>query len=367
MAKVLTQKEAFSRIAAVHKNEYEYPDFLYVNSRFPIDIICKIHGPFTQTFDAHVYNKTGCPNCYGNEIITNEVFIKKARGIHGDKYDYKLVEYKDAFTKVDIICPIHGVFDQKPNHHIASEAGCPYCAGKLTTELFIEKSKLIHGDKYCYDSSIFNGCNEWIDVVCLIHGPFSTRATNHLQGRGNCIGCVIAARELPLDEFLRRAKELHNNEYDYSLVCNDYKNSQSKVNIICKIHGPFPQTANAHLYGNGCPNCRTYVSKPETEWLDSLSIAKECRQRTIMIGDKKIKVDAFNPDTNTIYEFYGDYWHGNPDVFNRNLINTRTNPNRSMKELYNNTIKKEKLIKKAGYNLITIWEHDWKLLKRAKQ
>ena len=58
---------------------------------------------------------------------TSEIFIQKAREVHGNKYDYSKVEYKDFYTKVCIICPIHGEFWQKPNIHIRTKICCPKC------------------------------------------------------------------------------------------------------------------------------------------------------------------------------------------------------------------------------------------------
>ena len=49
--------------------------------------------------------------------LTTEEFIAKAKAVHGDKYDYSQVEYVNNHTKVSIICPIHGVFRQRPLDH----------------------------------------------------------------------------------------------------------------------------------------------------------------------------------------------------------------------------------------------------------
>lgn len=65
--------------------------------------------------------------------ITTEEFIKRAKEIHGNKYDYSLVDYKNARTKVKIICPEHGVFEQQPRAHL-NKQGCPKC-------------KISHGEK----------------------------------------------------------------------------------------------------------------------------------------------------------------------------------------------------------------------------
>ena len=83
---------------------------------------------------------------------TTEEFIKKAKSIHGDEYDYSLVEYTNSYSKVNIICLKHGKFEQTPNNHLNGN-GCPNCIKnkKTNTIDFIEKSKIIHGNKYDYD------------------------------------------------------------------------------------------------------------------------------------------------------------------------------------------------------------------------
>lgn len=81
--------------------------------------------------------------------LTKEEFIKKAKKIHGDKYDYSKIEYKSAKEKVCIICAEHGEFEQIARNHLQGQ-GCPMCGGrvKLTAKDFIKKAKEVHGNKY---------------------------------------------------------------------------------------------------------------------------------------------------------------------------------------------------------------------------
>ncbi len=70
--------------------------------------------------------------------------------------------------------------------------------------------------------------------------------------------------------------------------------------------------------------------------------------------------DGYCAETNTIYEFYGDYWHGNPDVFESDVYSK--SQRKTMGEIYKNTITRENKIKALGYNIITIWEKDYNTL-----
>ena len=92
-------------------------------------------------------------------------------------------------------------------------------------------------------------------------------------------------------------------------------------------------------------------------WLDLLKIPKKYRQVILEINNKKYKVDGFDPKTNTVYEFHGDFWHGNPIIYNQKDINSKTGT--TFGELYKRTMKKEKILKKAGYKVISIWESDF--------
>ena len=119
-----------------------------------------------------------------------EVFLEKAKKIHGNRYDYSLVEYISNKNKIKIICKEHGEFEQTPDKHINSKQGCPKCSVnyKLTTNDFIEKSKFIHGDKYDYSISKYKNANSNIEIICPIHGVFKQIANLHMSG-SNCPIC----------------------------------------------------------------------------------------------------------------------------------------------------------------------------------
>ena len=128
------------------------------------------------------------------------------------------------------------------------------------------------------------------------------------------------------------------------------------IKIICKKHGEFLQTPKDHLNGNGCSKCVNRVSKSEIKWLDSLNIKEKNRQISLPGLSNYIKVDGYDPETNTVYEFLGSYYHGDPIKYNLNDYNKKTKT--TFKELYDRTIEKEIKIRKAGYNYQFIWEED---------
>ena len=128
--------------------------------------------------------------------LTTEGFISRARRVHGNKYDYALVEYSGTYTPVKIICREHGEFEQQPNNHLGGR-GCQTCGGlaaanarRSNTEQFIAKAKRVHGDKYDYSLVSYETAKLPVKIVCPVHGEFEQRPDHHLSGSG-CRKCAV--------------------------------------------------------------------------------------------------------------------------------------------------------------------------------
>lgn len=161
-----------------------------------------------------------------------EEFIERARKVHGDKYDYSKVEYKNNKTKVCIICPIHGEFWQLPCDHLSGN-GCKECGvdkrtkeKTKTLEQFITDARKIHGDKYDYSKVNYVDAHTKICIVCPIHGEFWQKPYAHLNGQ-DCPLCVHKSTKYTVDEWIRQAKKVHGDKYDYSKVV--YKGKIEKI------------------------------------------------------------------------------------------------------------------------------------------
>lgn len=370
--KKLKLTDFLDRAHKKHGHLYDYSLIKEFDSSVKVKIICNVHGVFIQSGMSHI-SGIGCPECGWNKTAnklksnTNE-FIQKAIKIHGNKYDYSLVDYKRKDLLITIKCSIHGEFEQTPNRHLNSY-GCQIC-GKLegykkrtkTLGQFLENAYKIHGTTYDYRLVEYNGCINNIDVICLKHGAFTTFPNRHLSGYG-CSACgkekVGQALRTTVDEFIKKANYVHNNLYDYSKVI--YHDTGTKVIIGCAKHGDFNQAPHSHLNGQGCPKCNNIISRPEKAWLDSFNNPNMIRQHLLYQNPdnkrNKITVDGYDPITNTVYEFHGDYWHGNPGVFDSTKINKDVG--KTFGELYKKTIDREDAIRKLGYNLNIMWESDW--------
>jgi hypothetical protein len=117
MPRKMTQEQFICKSKKIHKNKYDYSKVKYINSKIKVIIICPIHGDFEQPPNQHLCGK-GCMWCGGRYKIDTREFVKRARKIHCDTYDYSQVAYVNNNTKVKIICPEHGSFHQTPSHHL---------------------------------------------------------------------------------------------------------------------------------------------------------------------------------------------------------------------------------------------------------
>lgn len=187
MARRKTTEEFIKEAKEVHGDRYDYSLVDYKGDRKKVVIKCSIHGEFEKS-PSNLLRGSGCGKCAGYNR-NNDDIIRDFKNIHGDRYDYSLVEYIKSYLKVSIICKEHGVFKQGPSSHLLGK-GCPICAGNVNYggKEFIEKSKAIHGDKYDYSTVNYVKNRYNVDITCKKHGVFSMKPYNHLSGRG-CYKC----------------------------------------------------------------------------------------------------------------------------------------------------------------------------------
>lgn len=236
-----------------HGDKYDYSKVEYINNRIKVCIICPEHGEFWQTPKDHL-NGCKCPICSFNERVSKRkkdinTFIKQAQNIHGTKYDYSKIEYKNANTPVLIICPEHGEFYMRPQNHINGQ-GCPICARKKM-------------------------------------GAYQKSNTQ---------------------DFIAKAQKVHGDKYDYSKV--DYVNNRVKVTIICPIHGEFTQKPADHLHGCGCPECGRKFGTSEKQTYEALknkyeNVSTQYRPKWLHGKTSSLSIDVYLPDYKVGIEYQG--------------------------------------------------------------
>ena len=349
----LSSEDFIKKSIAVHGEYYDYSLVEYKNAHEKVEIICPIHGIFSQSPTSHL-SGSGCPKCFSKELMTTEKFKKISSQKHNNFYIYEKSEYKPK-EKICITCPNHGDFLQDPYAHM-NGAGCPLCAKERNkgvnlkgTEEFIKEAIEIHGDKYDYSLVEYKGRSIPVKIICPIHGEFYQQPAVHLRKDGH--GCPLCGMEASrsfkvkdVNLFINQSNEIHNNFYDYSKV--EYVNSNTPVVITCPIHGDFPQAPSSHLSGRGCPKCSAIgISNLECDVFKFIEKIQNQKivQNTKSILNSKLELDIFIPDLNIAFEFNGIYWHS-----------TEFKPENKYKHL-----NKTKLCEEKGIKLFHIWESDW--------
>lgn len=233
------------------------------NGRYvKVPLWCTVHEEFfEQTPGNHLSLGQGCPKC-GKDVYKAK--RRKAdpvadfRAVHGTLYDYSRVVYENVHTPVEIVCPTHGSFSQKPNAHLSGQ-GCPDC---------------------------------W-------------------ENRRKAFG---AAKTVSYKaDFAERAARVHRGAYS---ILSTPENSHDDVRFNCPKHGDFTQKAFSHLDGHGCPSCGriiSYAQRDLAEFVQSLGVEVELENRTILKGKE---IDIWVPNHNLGIEYHGLHWHTEDRVGN---------------------------------------------------
>lgn len=294
MSRKIPREEIIERFNKVHNNRYDYSELVYTKRNSKVNVICPKHGVFSVAVQNHEEG-AGCPSCRKISMRkTTEQFIADANRVHNNFYNYSESVYEGACSKVKIICPTHGLFEQVANSHTGGK-GCPKCAHDATSlrcrgtlEHFIRKSKEQHGDTYDYSKVKYVSGHTKVIINCKTHGDFLQKPNHHWDGIG-CPKCgkEAVAKKLMMgnEEFITRAKEVHGDLYSYSKV--NYKNSGTKLIVTCKIHGDWSTTPSNHLIGSGCPAC----GMKETGFNDN-----KISSLYVLVADDRTKVGITNRD-----------------------------------------------------------------------
>lgn len=245
----ITTSEFIKRAKDYHGDRYDYSNSVYVNQKTLVSVTCNDHGPFLVR-PANHWKGVGCPVCRGPK--------------------------------------------KKPHN----------------TKQFIKDAKKIHGDRYDYSKSVYTKNKDQITVICKKHGEFSLTPKDHKRGNG-CPKCGqnqrLGDRRVSFDEFCKRANEIHNNKYKYH--DDTYSGTHNKVNIICHKHGYFEQIAKNHLIGAGCPTCSIHLSKNEQSIFEFIKLyCPDVSQRDRELI-APYELDIIIPSRNIAIEYNGLLWH----------------------------------------------------------
>ena len=326
-----TFKQEFNQ---THGDKYEYLGYEHGKVKFK----CNIHDIIQEDTPSQLRSGRGCKICSKEAKIaksasTTEEFIAKAKAIHGEKYDYSKVRYVKNDKKVIIICPKHGEFLQTPMTHLRGN-GCQKCGyetigrklkrseplksphPRKTTEDFIKQATELQNGFYGYSKAVYVNDKTPLVITCPIHGDFLQTPNKHLIGHG-CPKCRYEksskALRRDLESVISKAKEVHGDgTYDYSLI-TDYKNSKTKYPIICKKHGVFMQSMNAHIdWKQGCPICGKEKSIEARKLTNEEFLERASKRHKDISNYSFEKTDVTHPNDNgkicITCKKHGDFW-----------------------------------------------------------
>lgn len=305
--KPISTNDFIGLIEKYWKGEFRFEETEYHNQYRPVLIECNKHGLLKVTPKYAFSYKHPCDKC-SRDLVRSEQFerlLELAVRKHGDKFDYSEVDYKNGTNKVELKCPRHGRFLINFNDHANKGVDCSKCVienSRLTLDAFVKKAKEIHGNRYNYSKVSFETSSDTVTIICEEHGEFTQRASSHTGGNG-CKQCFqLNTLRSNTEDFVKKAIEKHGKKYDYSKV--DYITSRTKVEIICSKHGSFYQTPFSHLTGfSSCGKCRE--SKGErmiSNMLDKLNINHVQEHR---LAGFRYAYDFYLPDYGVLVEYHG--------------------------------------------------------------
>jgi hypothetical protein len=301
-----------------------------------------------------------CYNLIVPARITTEEFIDRARLVHGERYDYSLSVYSGTHKKISVKCKTHGLFEVAPANHLSGQ-NCPECFGMRRgggTDAFIKRAKDAHGNRYDYGLTKYVSVGKKVEILCGIHGLFRIRPDHHSSGHG-CSDCH-GGKVSTWEDLQRKANLAHDHKYDYSKFV--YLNAKSKSVVICPIHGEFETCLDYHIRCKvGCPRCSTATrsSVNESEIGDYVSSLGVEVKRTGRSLIPPMELDLYIPSSRLAVEYNGNFFHSYNPECRYCIKNGGIDQQKSHRKYKQRHADKFSACLSAGVTLYQIKENDW--------
>lgn len=305
----------------------------YTKSDEYVTIICKKHGEYRITPNSYL-NGCRCNKCKGENTAKRQLKSQNAVISQLQKsyrkfpyYSFEKVDYKGESNDIVITCHNkdsngveHGDFIVNAGHALRRGDGCPKCRKEkeMNQEKVIEFVHKIHGDAYLTDKVQYVNYDTPITLYCKKHGIDFSIKIGHLKAGEGCPLCryekSAASKRRTLEDVIKLSNEIHNNQYDYSLI-KEYKNDRITYPIIChkkdkngKEHGVFYKSFNLHIQGKqGCPICKSSKLENDVRSILQANGIKFEQQKKFndIKNEKPLPFDFYLPDYNTVIECQG--------------------------------------------------------------
>ena len=342
--KKMTLAEFVKKAKDIHGDKYLYDKVEYVNNSTKVCITCPEHGDFWQTPHSHLEGRgcPECSD-KKKKTVDEFIKQAKEKHRNQYIYDKDKIDYINNSTKVCITCPIHGDFWQAPHDHLSGR-GCPECGGTKKSNMsgFIKRAKETHGDKYMYNNVIYVDCSTKIELICPIHGKFWQRPCDHINQKQGCPKCghIVSKAEDEINSFINNICGIETKTRDRSLLTRrlecDILVPSHKLAIefdgIIWHNERFGKNKNYHLHKTELAESKGYhlIHIFEDEWLEHKELvlnkikhflgcdidkpvigARKCVIKTISkaLSEKFLTtyhLQGFVPSTAYYGAFYGD-------------------------------------------------------------
>lgn len=335
----------------------------YNKSNIKIEHSCIKCGNKWYAQPKNILRGTACPVCKRtDETKSTNKYINDLLTINNNITS--IATYINATTKILHQCDkCNHIWKVSPNSVLRGN-GCPKCSTikrSKTLEQYNNELKNKSTNIKCLEPYI--GYNIKILHVCKTCNHSWRTTPSHTLRDGGCPNCYRITRTKTNTDYVNEL----NTKYPTILNVNEYVNAITKIPHKCKTcNHEWDASPNDILSGRGCIKCsgKTY-SKIAIEWINSINpnIRHAENGGEYIIPTTRYKVDGYDANTNTVYEFLGDCWHGNPDIYEKSI---RCHPfsDKTAKELYDDTILRINTIKTLGYNVVYVWEHEYRLNRR---
>jgi hypothetical protein len=366
-------------------DRYDWSRCVYRGNAIKVELVCPVegHGAFTQLPTA-VWRADTCPACnrarQGDHLRGDfNSFATAALAKFGEKFEYEKQEFRALRLAMPIVCREHDFrFDQRPFEHLAGHMICPGCKGERQAPRRVEVSKrllarcaVVHGSKYDY-SRVDLSCTgrELVAIRCPVHGEFRQSLQHHAKGHG-CAPCgyLVVGEKLRTAEadLMARLSARWGDAYEFDVA--NYESSRSKTSVRCVRHDIWFQSSTDVLFNKKvrfpCPKCFSMSSAQQIEWLDHLGVPDDIAHREVWLKvglrGRKVPVDGFM--NNVVYQFHGDWVHGRDPRFSADTTHPLRRNGMTFDEVYQDTLARDQAIRDAGYELVVMWDSEWKEIR----
>jgi predicted nucleic acid-binding Zn-ribbon protein len=391
MNKKHTQQDFINRSRERHGDKFDYSRVVYTDRTDKVIIGCPIHGWFTGTAVEHYVSKHGCRDCSIEARALLRTFsqsqvIELFKEVHGDRYDYSLVDYKNMLSPVTIKCNIHGPFPMKPSKHYYHKQQCRDCAyaeridpRKVSFQEFLSRAKSVHGDKYDYSAVVWdthiNIVRDYITIKCNdCDNVFPQSPQSHMAGRG-CGVCTLGRLHPDRRNSMANTHEELSAEFDlqknHPLTPNDivagtnkdlWWNCTTVSRTPCGHSWPAKGSSRSRT---GCPKCKKKTQakvynlvKELLPQFDDIRFDYKHPKLRFSRTNRKMELDVWIPDLSIGIEYQGE-GHYEPQ--------SQWGGEEEFKKGLKRDAQKKEACKKEGITLIEVpytWEGDIESIKQ---